>query len=187
MGYTETAAEENRQKPPIVKRPRFENRPRAWKKQPGGKEGIMKISIEEKEALDEAEILIRCQPGQAPRLLALLEKLDLEPARKLAGRREGQTYVLEPEDVLYIESVDKKTFLYTAGEVYETDLRLYELETMLRDKDFFRASKPALVNFNGIRSLRPDLGGRLRLTMMNGEAVYVSRQYAPALKKRLGI
>lgn len=147
----------------------------------------MKIRIEEEPGLAEAEILIRCQPSQAPRLLALLGELDLEPARKLAGRREGQTYLLEPEDVLYIETVDKKTFLYTAGEVCETDLRLYELELQLRGRDFFRASKSALVNFNRIRSLRPDLGGRLRLTMVNGEAVYVSRQYAPALKKRLGM
>ncbi len=95
--------------------------------------------------------------------------------------------MLEPEKVLYIETVDKKTFLYTAKEVYETDLRLYELEERLGEREFFRATKSVLVNFNGIRSLRPDLGGRLRLAMVNGEALYVSRQYAPALKKRLGI
>ncbi len=147
----------------------------------------MKIRVLEEEGLEEAEILIRCQPGQTARLRALLSGLDLEPGRKLAGRREGQTYLLEPEEVLYIETVDKKTFFYTAKEVYETDLRLYELEERLGEREFFRATKSVLVNFNGIRSLRPDLGGRLRLAMVNGEALYVSRQYAPALKKRLGI
>ena len=30
--------------------------------------------------------------------------------------------------MLYIDTVDRGTFLYTAGGVYETRLRLYELE-----------------------------------------------------------
>ncbi len=147
----------------------------------------MKIRIEEEPGLEEAEVVIRCRPGdsQAARLLAVLG--ELQPARKLTGTREGQTYLLDAGEVLYIDTVDKRTFLYTREAVYESELRLYELEARLKGQDFFRASKSALVNFNAIQSLRPDLGGRLRLTMQGGEAVYVSRQYAPGLKERLGL
>ena len=83
--------------------------------------------------------------------------------------------------------MDGRTFLYTAGEVFETPLRLYELEKLLAGRGFLRASKSAVVNFNAVRSLRPDLGGRLRLTMRGGEQIYASRQYAPGIKKKLGI
>ena len=152
----------------------------------------MNIIIQETEGLAEPEVVVRCADASAGEAAALLEALRAFAARsrlsqKLTGWKDGQAYPLEPGDVLYIETVDKRTFLYTAGGVYETDLRLYELEERLREKDFFRAAKSMLVNFNAIRSLRPDLGGRLRLTMRGGEAVYVSRQYAPWLKRRLGL
>lgn len=42
--------------------------------------------------------------------------------------KDDQTFLLSPSSVLYIESVDKKTFIYCQKEVYETPLRLYELE-----------------------------------------------------------
>lgn len=146
----------------------------------------MQIKLEEDSALKEVEVLIRCPrvDGEAQKLLALLRAMD---GRKLTGERGGQTFLLEPASVLYIDTVDKRTFLYTEDGEYETPLRLYELEERLAPEDFFRAGKPLLVNFNAIESLRPDLGGRLRLTMRGGEAVYVSRQYAAGLKKRLGL
>ncbi len=145
----------------------------------------MQIKLEEDPAVGEVQVVIRCRQadGSVQKLLALLRAMD----QKLTGERGGQTFLLDFGDVLYIDTVDKKTFFYTAEGVYETPLRLYELEERLAPHDFFRASKSAIVNFAAIQSLRPDLGGRLRLTLRNGEAVYVSRQYAPGLKKRLGI
>lgn len=38
--------------------------------------------------------------------------------------REDRTFLLDAGDILYIDTADKKTFLYTAREVYETPLRL---------------------------------------------------------------
>lgn len=145
----------------------------------------MQIVLEEEPGRREVQVTIRCgrADGQVQKLLALLRTLD----EKITGQRDGQTYLLEMEEVLYMDTVDKRTFLYTAEGVFETPLRLYELEERLGPYDFFRASKSAIVNFGAIQSLRPDLGGRLRLTLRNGEAVYVSRQYAQGLKKRLGL
>lgn len=42
--------------------------------------------------------------------------------------------------MLYIDTVDKRTFLYATDNVYETILKLHELEGQLEDSDFFRAS-----------------------------------------------
>lgn len=149
----------------------------------------MKISIQEDPQVQEVEVAIRCRStdGQVAKILEALASVQPEPARKLTGWREGQAYLLDPADVLYADTADRRTFLYTAGEVFETELRLYELEERLRERGFLRAGKSCLINFDAIRSLRPDLGGRLRLTMMNGENIYVSRQYAPGVKQRLGL
>lgn len=145
----------------------------------------MDICIQEEPGRSGIQVVIRCgrADAQVQKLLAALRAMD----QKLTGMQEGQTFLLDFSEVLYIDTVDKRTFLYTAGGVFETPLRLYELEERLCAYGFFRISKSAIVNFNAIQSLRPDLGGRLRLTLRNGEAVYVSRQYAGALKKRLGL
>ena len=109
------------------------------------------------------------------------------PDARLTGEKDGETCILDADDVLYIDTVDRGTFLYTVEGVYETRLRLYELEEQLAGWDFIRVSKSAIVNFDRVKSLRPDLGGRLRLTMTNGEVVVANRQYVPAIKAKLGL
>ena len=39
----------------------------------------------------------------------------------------NETYFVDSLDVFYFESVDNRTFLYTADDVMEVKLRLYEL------------------------------------------------------------
>lgn len=145
----------------------------------------MKVTVEECPELDQAEVVIRC-PRLDARTARLVELLRLSDAR-LTGEKDGETCILDGAEVLYIDTVDRGTFLYTAGGVYQTRLRLYELEEQLAPRDFIRVSKSVLVNFGQVRSLRPDLGGRLRLTLSNGEVVVVNRQYVPAIKAKLGL
>ena len=104
---------------------------------------------------------------------------------KLYGRsEEGQTEVAVV-DVLYIESVDERTFLYTAEGVYQTSGPLYELEERRRRKRFLRGSKSTVVNLMKVRAIKPALNGRFLAAMSNGEQVMVSRKYAPDLKRVL--
>ena len=107
----------------------------------------MKIVIEEDPTLRETQVLIRCR-ARDPQVLGMVAALG-SFGQRLTGEREGQTYLLEAGEVLYAESVDKRTFLYTKAGVYETPLRLYELEERLAPRDFVRASKSAVVNFSG--------------------------------------
>ena len=88
-------------------------------------------------------------------------------------------------DVCYIESVDGKTFIYTADKVFETSYRLYELEEMLKSKHFLRISKPMLVNLMKIESIKPAMGGRFTAVLCSGERVIISRNSVKALKEAL--
>ena len=145
----------------------------------------MKVTVEELPGLGQTEVVIRC-PRLDARTSRLVELLRLSDAR-LTGEKDGETCILDGAKVLYIDTVDRGTFLYTQDGVYETRLRLYELEEQLTGWDFIRVSKSAIVNFDQVRSLRPDFGGRMRLTMSNGEVVVANRQYVPAIKKKLGL
>lgn len=145
----------------------------------------MKLKINEVGDICETEVVINCRKadGQVLRMAASLRAFD----KKITGIKDGQTFLLEAPDILYADTADRKTFFYTKDGVYETPLKLYELEERLAGSDFFRASKSTIINFNQIRSLRPEFGGKFLLTMNSGERLYVSRQYAGTVKEKLGL
>ena len=107
--------------------------------------------------------------------------------KQLAVTKGDETYFLDVSEVVYIESVERKTFIYTEKDVYESGFKLYELEQQLESCGFFRASKSCLIQLQFIKSLKSDLNRRIKVTLENGEQIMVSRQYADALKKKLGV
>ena len=143
----------------------------------------MNIRITEHASLEETEIIIRCRQidDEIMRICAGLRAFD----RKITGTKEDETFVLNISDILYAETVDRKTFLYTIDGIYETPLRLYELEERLAGDDFLRATKSCLFHFAKVKSLRADFGGRILCTLENGEIITVSRQYAAVIKEKL--
>lgn len=135
--------------------------------------------------LADIEVTLACPriDERVQRIVAGLNAFD----RKLAGERDGATYRLDIDDVCYAETVDGRTFLYTEDAVYQTPLRLYELEDKLAGTEFVRASKQLLANFDHVVAIRPALNARLQLLLDNGESVMVSRQYAPTIKRKLDL
>lgn len=98
---------------------------------------------------------------------------------------EGRQYSVAVTEIMYIESVDNRTFIYTQNEVYDSKQRLYELEDFLKQKHFLRISKAAIVNLMKISSVKPALGGRFSAVLSNGEEIIISRKYVPELKNTL--
>ena len=143
----------------------------------------MKITLNQDPSFPETEVIINC-PQADEDILRLVAMLRVHQ-KKLVGILDGERRLLDVKDILYVDTADKKTFLYTEKAVYESALRLYELEDALRELDFLRAGRSAIVNFRRVQSIRPELGGRLLVTMDNGEQVYVSRQYAGEMKEKL--
>jgi DNA-binding LytR/AlgR family response regulator len=144
----------------------------------------MKVRIQENPHQNEPEAVIVCRdPNDADvqRALSMLSQLDCQ----LIGRKDGEMIPVNAGDVLYFDSVDKQTFMYTTTDVLETPLRLYMLEERLSGGSFFRASKNAVVNINKIASLKPEFGGRMEATLVNGERLVISRQYVSVLKTKL--
>ena len=145
----------------------------------------MKITVHTDTDEKETHIHVTC-PEMTPeieRILSMLHMLN----KQLVGHKEGEMHLIEAADVLYIDTADKRTFLYTKNEIYETELKLYELEEQLKDADFFRANKSCIINFRHIASLKSELNRRLLVTMTNGEKLIVSRQYAEYVKEKLEV
>lgn len=147
----------------------------------------MEIKLIENKKLTEPKITIECKEADEQILdIIHLIKSKESKGKKIVGLKGNETYCIEPDEILYFESVDRKTFCYTAKSEFETDLKLYELEGFTK-ADFMRVSKSTVINLNRIKSIRPDFGGKILATMENGEKTYVSRQYANEFKTKLGI
>jgi len=144
----------------------------------------MRIVIQEPKDGEEEEILVKCR-NLSPEIVQLLNKLKTQGL--LIAHIDNEIHRLYPSDVFYVEAVNNKTFLYGEACVYESKLKLYELEELLNANDFLRVSKSLIVNLNKLKSFAPALSGRLEATMANGERVTISRQYVGVLKERLGV
>lgn len=151
----------------------------------GKGEWDLKIEINVNAENEETEVKISCArlTPEIEKILATLRMLD----RQLTVYREGEMYLLDVSSVIYAESIDRKTFVYTRKEVYESGFKLYELEQQLEKCGFFRANKSCVVQLKCIRSLKMDLNRKIRATLENGEQIMISRQYAEELKKKLGV
>lgn len=145
----------------------------------------MKISININENLPETEIVINSGSltPEIERIIATLRILD----RQIMAVKDGESFIIDVWKIVYIESVDRKTFVYTEQDCFESKLKLYEIEEQLCSCGFLRISKSCLVHLKYIRSLRAELDRKIRLTLENGEQIIVSRQYADELKHRLGV
>lgn len=143
----------------------------------------MKITLNHDPSFAGTEVIINC-PQVDEDILRLTAVLRIHQ-KKLVGILDGERHLLDVKDILYIDTVDKKTFIYTDNAFYESALKLYELENALRELDFLRAGRSSILNFRRIKSVRPELGRRWLVTMDNGEQLYVSRQYGGDLKAKL--
>jgi len=145
----------------------------------------MKIIIEDIGPEEEEAVIIRCREVDEA-VLQLVNALNVKK-EKLTVRQGEKILQIEPGNIYYIEAVDNKVFLYLENSVYETRMKLYELERRFAGTDFFRVSKSVILNLAKVRSFTPGFNGRFEALMRNGERVGISRQYVPLLKNKLGI
>lgn len=145
----------------------------------------MKISINIDPSLSDTEITVNCSAltPETESIIAALRMMDSQ----ITVIKEDESFILDISKIAYIESVDRKTFVYTENECFETKLKLYEVEERLCGSGFLRISKSCLVRLRYIRSIKAEFDRKLRLTLENGEQMIVSRQYADELKRRLGV
>ena len=145
----------------------------------------MKIEIDIDDKYKDFGVKITA-PGMTPeveKIVSLMRMVDMQ----IAVRKGGETILLDAGRILYVEAVERNTFVYTTEEVYESDLKLYEFEQQLSGRDFIRVSKQGLLNLKQVKSLRADVDRKIRVTLQNGEQIIVSRMYADELRKRLGV
>lgn len=135
----------------------------------------MKLVIEQSLECRETEIKVTCSIID-DRLKRLIEQIKLY-SFSISAEKEGITIPVPLEDVYYFESVENKTYLYLAKEVYRCDKRLYELENLLQNTSFMRINKSCVLNTAVVAKVKAQFSGRLEATLKNNEKIVVSKHY----------
>lgn len=144
----------------------------------------MKVTFEIVSSAEQEEAVIRAVQ-KTEDIQAVIDILEHGTANIIVFNEDKKS-LCKIENIYYAESVDKRTFIYTKDECYQTKKRLYELEEEL-NVNFLRCSKSMIVNIRKIKSVKSDLNGRMNAQLLNGETIVISRSYVKDLKKRLGI
>ena len=143
----------------------------------------MKLLIDQSPDNEEVEIIIKCGliDTELEKLIAQIRLYSFS----VSARRDGKQYNISLSDIYYFESVDNRTFVYTRDEVYQCDLKLYELEEQLTKTNFVRISKSSILNIMVLESVRALLHGKMEAELSNGEKVVINRHYVDSLKKKM--
>lgn len=133
------------------------------------------------EGEDELILKYRQMNSEVKEVLAFMERHE----KKLVGKIDGETIIFQPEEILYIEKVDDKTFAYTLEHVIQMDVSLSMAEMILDDESFFRCSKSMIINVNRVERLKSLPSNRIDATLQSGEHIIISRTYASDFRKLL--
>jgi len=85
-------------------------------------------------------------------------------------------------DIVYIESIERKTFIYGLEKMYEIEAPLYEMEEKLQAFSFMRINKQTIINPRHVEAVRALLNSRYELSMATGEKLIVTRHYRASFK-----
>ena len=96
---------------------------------------------------------------------------------QIEGSFEDRHVSVPVTDVLYFETVDRKTFAYTADMCIEMRDSLRSVLDGLPDSGLIRISRSTLVNVYKIDHLQGDMNMRVLIFLKNGEKIIMNRGY----------
>ena len=144
--------------------------------------GCMKYTLEQiTRGEDEIIIRYKSMTSEVEKIIGFLQ----DKQKYLYGNLENEKVIVKLSQILYVESVDGRTYGYTDSQVVRLDYSLAQLEGALDDINFFRCSKSMMINIDKVKTLRSLASNRIEATMCNGESVLISRTYASDFRKRL--
>jgi len=145
---------------------------------------IMKIRLESAE-LQETEVIIRGDVT-SEEVVSLLQLLKKRNSGKLILYKEEEQYIVDADEIVFIEVSGSKVYAYTRLDTYEAKQKLYEIKDMLGGRSFAQINKSVIVNINCVKSIQAEFSGNYRIKLKNRkESLTISRKYFKEFKDRI--
>ena len=136
----------------------------------------MKIAIQIDEHCAEPKIII-VTDKVTEKINEILKGLSGGQSTMIAGFKDEQASVLEPDQIHRIYALNGKVYIETESDTYTFRLRLYEAERRLANHSFVRMSNGEVINLKKGKGFDLSFTGTICVFLSNGTATYVSRQY----------
>ena len=144
----------------------------------------MKIKLESVE-LPETEVIIRGDVT-SEEVVSLLQLLKKRSKGKLILYREEEQYIVDADEIVFIEASGNNVYAYTKQDTYEAKQRLYEIKELLGGRSFAQINKSVIVNINYVKSIQAEFSGNYRIKLKNRkESLTISRKYFKEFKDRI--
>lgn len=101
----------------------------------------------------------------------------LESKNVLMGRNGTESRLIKPDEIYYMEIVDRKCYAYLKKEVWQLEEGLSELTDRYEMHGFVRVSKSMVVNIYKVKEIKADFNMRMNLVLLNGETIVMNRSY----------
>lgn len=150
----------------------------------GGRE--LKVDLKIDSEFNESKLIIE-SPEMTEEIEAVLKFLKHVSKRHIIGSRDEKMYILDPDNIFFFYSENKKIIAQTRDNSYEIKEKLYELEEQFENTSFIRISKSVIANVDKIKNLEMFFNGTMCVNFTNGKQEYVSRKYVTKIKEYLSI
>jgi DNA-binding LytR/AlgR family response regulator len=145
----------------------------------------MKIKYEIDDSLQEDEIIIKTKQ-LSDKILELDRLLSSDTVDTVIGINDKKYFPIKTVFIERIYSENRKVFIYSKGDLYESKKTLAEFEVIL-NVAFVRISKSEIVNTKHIKSIQPEYSGNFTLIFISGNESILSRKYVKQLKSAIGL
>ena len=145
----------------------------------------MKIKYEIDDSLQEDEINIKTKQ-LSDKILELDRLLSSDTVDTVIGINDKKYFPIKTVFIERIYSENRKVFIYSKGDLYESKKTLAEFEVIL-NVAFVRISKSEIVNTKHIKSIQPEYSGNFTLIFISGNESILSRKYVKQLKSAIGL
>ena len=148
----------------------------------------MRVKIEIEEGLAEEEVIIRCG-SLNDTIVSLQNYISRQGSgKRCLALRKGETdYYIPLEKIYFFETEGREIRAHTAGDIFISSYKLYELEELLPGS-FRRISKSCIVNLDYIYSITRNLTASSVVEFVgSSKRILVSRSYYKALMERLRV
>lgn len=103
----------------------------------------------------------------------------------LYGSVDGEKVPLELDDILYFDTVDRRTFVYTIYDTYQIPNSISSLESDLSPYGFIRINKSNIVNIYQIKKIKPEPNMKVTVLLTSNEILQINRAYKKSFQDYL--
>lgn len=117
-------------------------------------------------------------------LIKYISNIDIIP-NQIVANDDNKIYFIDLENIICFFSKNKYNYVRTKEGSYRVRYKLYELEDILKNKNFIRISNSCIINMNQVKYFDTSILGTISVHLKDSTHEVVSKRYVSEITKIL--